>query len=110
MLKKQNRLTKRQFDTHFKSGKRHHGELLTVVHSPADTFHGAVVVGKKIYKRAVDRNQKRRQIYNALYALYKDTELTGVFIVLSKPGVKQASFADLSTDLTRIVGGVLKKR
>ena len=63
-----------------------HSPAFTLVYSPDENFHGAVVVGKKIYKKAVDRNRLRRGLYNALYKEIKEAGITGVFIILAKAG------------------------
>ncbi len=86
MLKKKERLTKKEFDRFFSIGKRIHSPALTLLYTPDETFHGAVVVGKKIYKKAVDRNRLRRRLYNALYKEIKEAGITGVFIILVKSG------------------------
>lgn len=95
MLRKRQRLTVAAFNTYFKTGKRHQGTYVQLVYHPADTFHGAVVVGKKVYKTAVARNRLRRQLYSVLFATKADIE-RGVFIVLVKPAAR-----DVSVDLVR---------
>lgn len=62
MLKKQHRLTVAEFDQYFKAGRRFHGEYLQLIYTATESFHGAVVVGKKVYKNAVDRNRLRRRL------------------------------------------------
>ncbi len=89
MLKKRQRLTKKEFDQYFKTGQRLHSPLVQLVYAPADDFHGAVVVGKKVFKSAVRRNRLRRQIYAALYHYQQQTEVKLVLIVLVKPSVQQ---------------------
>lgn len=93
MLKKKERLTKKEFDRFFSAGKRIHSPAFTLLYTPSETFHGAVVVGKKVYKKAVDRNRLRRRLYNALYKEIRETGTTGVFIILAKAG---ATGLDLS--------------
>lgn len=99
MLKKKERLTKKEFDRFFSSGRRYHTPLLTMVHTPTEDFHGAVVVGKKVFKMAVDRNRLRRRLYNILYRLSQEKELKGVYIILTKPEAKNADFSNLKTTL-----------
>lgn len=86
MLKKKERLTKKEFDRFFSIGKRVHSPAFTLLYTPSETFHGAVVVGKKVYKKAVDRNRLRRRLYNALYKEVREAGATGVFIILAKAG------------------------
>lgn len=88
MLPKTKRLTKRAFDTYFRSGKRYHSPHLQLIYTPAPDFHGAVVVGKKVFKQAVKRNAMRRRLYGVLYRYSKQTGATGVFIIIAKPAAK----------------------
>ena len=106
MLKKKERLTKAEFDKHFKGGKRYHSSLFTLVHSPTKNFHGAVVVGKKVHKKAVSRNRLRRQLYNLLYRLSRARQLLGSFIVLTKPSAKEADFPSLKVELEQVINRV----
>lgn len=84
MLAKQNRLSREEFTKYFKTGKRTNSPEATLIVSKCDHFHGAVVVSKKVSKRAVKRNTLRRRVYSQLYSLYKKKK-TGVYIVILKP-------------------------
>ena len=95
MLKKKERLTKKEFDRFFSLGQRRPNNLFTLIFSPNPTFHGAVVVGKKVFKKAVDRNRLRRRLYNILYRLSRENNLQGVYIILAKPEAGRVSFAVL---------------
>ena len=106
MLKKKERLTKAEFDRNYKEGKRHNSPLLTLVHAPTKDFHGAVVVGKKVHKKAVARNRLRRQLYNLLYRLSRAKNLIGTFIVLTKPKAREADFPTLKQELEQVMGRV----
>lgn len=103
MLKKKERLTKKEFDRFFSSGRRNHSELFTLVHTVGTEFHGAVVVGKKVYKKAVDRNRLRRRVYNVLYRLSRENDLQGVYIILTKPTAGRADFHELKAALENLV-------
>lgn len=109
MLAKTNRLTTTQFDQFFHTGKRFHTKQYTVIYAPHPTFHGAVVVGKKVDKRAVVRNTLRRRIYSLLYRTLKLSGETGVFIVLTKPAITQLTRKELQTQLTQFVATIPKK-
>lgn len=103
MLKKKERLTKKEFDRFFSSPKKIHTPLLAVVYTKADDFHGAVVVGKKVYPSAVARNRLRRQLYNILYRLSREKGLRGVYIILTKPAARNVSFVELKDTLTEVI-------
>ena len=84
MLKKTNRLPRADFAPYLKGGKRHHSDCATLIWQPHTTFHGSVVVSKKVSKLAVTRNTIRRRVYAQLYGLRAEHK-TGVWIVLIKP-------------------------
>ncbi len=84
MLKKGERLSRTDFATYFKGGKRSHTDCATLIFHPHPTFHGSVVVSKKVSKRAVARNTIRRRVYAQLYGLSPENK-KGVWIVVIKP-------------------------
>lgn len=110
MLKKRERLTTQEFDRYFTSGKRIHHTLFTLVYTPHEEFHGAVVVGKKVSKKAVERNRIRRRAYNALYTLSREHNLCGVFIILTKAPIIDVTFSEIKEALNEVVGRLTKKR
>lgn len=91
MLTKKQRLTKKEFDHVFKNGKRLHSPVLQLIYQPGEQFRGAAVVGKKVYKKAVDRNRVRRRLYNVLYRYQKTQGCTGTFVLIAKPLVTELS-------------------
>ena len=104
MLKKRERLTKQAFDTSFKTGRRHHSTFLQIIHDKNDSaFHGAVVVGKKVYKRAVDRNRLRRQLYGILYRTHQEQTLSGTYILIAKPPIKNTPRKQISEIVRHLV-------
>ncbi len=87
MLKKQERLTKQAFDRSFSLGKRLHTKELQLIYHPSPAFQAAVVVGKKVYKKAVDRNRLRRQLYATLSDVRAERGFVGTVIVVAKPAL-----------------------
>jgi ribonuclease P protein component len=109
MLKKKERLTRAEFDAAFAAGKRVHSPLLQVIVAPSPSFHGAVVVGKKVYKKAVDRNKLRRQLYAIVYQFSKkDGVLAKTFITITKPAITKAAPALIRTELETALKVALK--
>ncbi len=84
MLAKKERLNRTAFDRFFVSGKRYNSPYFQLIYTPYKNFHGSVVVGKKVYKKAVLRNRLRRQVYGVLYR-NKTTLKIGVYICIAKP-------------------------
>ncbi len=103
MLQRAQRLTRAEFDRHFKSGRRYHGNYFTLVYAKSESFHGSVVVGKKVYKTAIGRNRLRRRLYAVLSNFSKDTHTSGVYIVLSKPAAHAASFKVVRDELVSLL-------
>lgn len=109
MFKKSERLTKRQFDTYFKSGKRFHFPHCTIVHSPLEALHVSVVAGKKLSKRAVKRNLFRRRVYALLRTGLKKDSVSGVFIVLLKPTYATLPRKTAAEEIKQNIAAVIKK-
>lgn len=106
MFKNSERLSRGGFDTYFKTGKRIQGPHLTLIYQAAKQRHVSVVVGKKVFKKAHDRNQLRRRVYGVLYRTLTQNNQTGVFIVLTKPSItsltKKAQIDAVQKLLSRI--------
>jgi len=99
MLKKKERLTRHEFDRFFSVGKRLHTAHFQLIYAPSPTFHGSVVVGKKVYKKAVDRNKLRRQVYALLYRANQVTPLLQTLIIIAKPTIATLSRKELKSEV-----------
>lgn len=88
-------------------GRRSHSAHFTVVVTPLPSFQAAVVVSKKVAKKAVDRNTLKRRAYGALEA-HKAT--TAGCIVLYKPGSLKVSRMVLKAELEALLAQSLKSR
>jgi len=110
MFAKKQRLTKKEFDYIYSVGKRYHSPLIQLIHYPTEVFHGAVVVGKKVYKKAVKRNKLRRQLYGFLYRRHKKNPLSGSFIFIAKPTIQKASQDEISESLLSLIQQVEKNK
>ena len=107
MLKKTQRVSRADFATFFKKGNRHHSDHATVVVSPFPTFHGSVVVSKKVSKLAVTRNTLRRRVYAQLAALKKQNH-TGVYIVVLKPSFATLTKSEAAEQMARLIVRTVK--
>lgn len=106
MLKKKERLNRTEFNRFFSVGKRTHTPYLQIISAPSDVFHGSVVVGKKVYKKAVDRNKVRRQIYNILYQFNKKNQLPRTYIIIAKPAIAGVKYTIFSKVLKKALESV----
>ncbi len=109
MLQKKERLNREKFNRFFSVGRRVHSPLFTLIYTPHPTFHGAVVVSKKVAKLAVTRNTIRRRIYAMLrtHAIHRQG---GVYIVVVKKPITDATRGtvakSIAETLSRLVPGV----
>jgi len=112
MLKKTNRLDRRLFNQCFGQGKRLHSTNLTAVFLPYEDFRCAVVVGKKVQKKAVLRNQFRRKVYGIIEVLTRkcDKKISGLYIFLLKPSVKNMTKKEFREKMLLEVGMILNKK
>lgn len=110
MVATQHRIPRAQFPTYFASGKRFHSEYFTVVYTKSIDFKVSVVVSKKVAKSAVDRNRLRRRAYGVVERFVKDQSMSGVYIVLYKPGALKAARVGLQGQLAGLLAQIEKAR
>lgn len=103
MLPKAKRLTRDEFSRFFASGKRVHTPAVQFVYTPSTKIKVAVVVGKKVYKNAVDRNHLRRQLYHIMRDWLAESGAQGVFILIAKPPIREYSYRDLESCVSETV-------
>lgn len=95
MLPKSARLSRHEFSAVFtRPEKRAHFPEYSLHFLSSPTFKTSVIVGKKVAKRAVDRNQLRREVYGGLQTQLKsETNPTGNYIFILKPPFAKLSKA-----------------
>jgi len=108
MLKKQERLKRKEFDEVFARGKRLHSPIVQLIYAQSDAFHGAAVVGKKVYKKAVDRNALRRRLYGLLYTVLRPTAPERTYILIAKPQIAQLSRKEVQTAVRELLQQALR--
>lgn len=106
MLQKKNRLSTAAFDQYFKLGKRRHSPHLQIIYVQQAAFHGAAVVGKKVFKEAVKRNRLRRQLYGILYRSVQSGQLSGVVMIIAKPSAKSVPRKELLTEVHTLIASL----
>jgi len=107
MFKKSERLNRTAFTQYFKIGKRSQTDYFTMVYSPAPVRAVAVVVGKKVYKGAVERNTLRRRVYAAVRSV---VGTTGVYVIICKPTAKNLTQSEVAPAVTALLATVSKAR
>lgn len=108
MLKKAQRLNRSAFSSYFEKGRRTHGTYLTCVYTPAPAFFTAVVVGKKVSKKAVVRNRVRRRVYGLIEKKITQKPVLGVYIFITKPACATLSRAEFLEKVGDEIGRVIK--
>lgn len=106
MFKQAERLSRPQFTEFFRTGARQHGKYLSLIYTPYPTRHVAVVVGKKVSKKAHERNRLRRRVYGQLYRLLKKETKNGVYILVVKPPFLTLTKQDQLTEVQNLVNRV----
>jgi len=97
MLKKTKRLTTKEFQEVFQKGKRVSSPLFLLSFLKKDKGKVAVSIPKKIYNKAVDRNNVKRVIFECLKKQDMPTS-TGVVIVIRKK-LDNIPMSDVCKDL-----------
>lgn len=95
------------------SGRRYHSSSLTITFTPGVIIRVAAVVGKKVAKKAVDRNRIRRRLYATLArTLVSDTLqcATGTYIMVAKPGALKVARLALQTEQVALLAQIGKPR
>ena len=108
MFKKSERLNRIAFTKYFKIGRRYHTDDFTLIYSPAPVRGVAVVVGKKVFKNAVERNTLRRRVYGAARVVLNDA--TGVYVIITKPSAKNLNQAKIAPAIASLLASTLKAR
>jgi ribonuclease P protein component len=98
MFNKKQRLSRAEFDRFFAIGKRLHSPSLTLIYAKSEGSHASVVVGKKVAKKAVDRNTLRRRIYGLLYEHLKTQNAPYTLIAIAKPNFIRISRKEASEE------------
>ena len=110
MLKRAQRIDRREFKKHFAAGARHHSQNFSVIHTPGGPFRGAVAVGKKVSGSAVVRNRLRRRAYACLAEFARTDGVSGCYIVLIKPPAATLSRHVFAEELAGLLAKAEKAR
>ncbi len=90
MFNKKQRLSRPQFTEYFKKGRRFQTLELTLIYNTNTPLLISVVVGKKVFKNAVDRNRLRRRIYASTRRYFVAKKITsGSYIIVTKGEAKK---------------------
>ncbi|MCA9361579.1 ribonuclease P protein component [Candidatus Kaiserbacteria bacterium] len=102
MLPKKKRLNRSEFNRFFVVGRRYNTPHFQLIFTSHGSFHGAVVVGKKVYKKAVLRNRLRRQVYAVLYRSQGILPL-GVYIIIARGSASTLSGKEVILEVQKLL-------
>lgn len=104
MFSRKHRLSKKAFSTVFTQGKRFFAGfvLIYTLKTPSKEEY-AVVVPKKVAKRAVDRNRIKRQVTGILEDLLKGHSTNTSVVVMVKKELLDAKRAEILADLQSVL-------
>ena len=109
MLPKNQRLGRAAFAQVFAAGSRIHDPHATVVYRLDASFKAAVVVSKKVAKKAHERNLVRRRFYTIIRNIIdSNRNIKGEYIFIIKPTIKNLSKKEFKSLITLEVGRTLK--
>lgn len=108
MFKKSERLSRSEFSEYFRTGKRHHFSVCTIITAPLSARKVAVVAGKKVAKSAVQRNTIKRRVYATLREMLVMAGYQGVMIVIIKPAYKSLTRLAADKSLRESIAEVTK--
>jgi ribonuclease P protein component len=109
MLARTNRLSRAFFQAAFTQGKRrHYGDFVVTVAS--DTIVKiAVVVSKKVSKKAVVRNRLRRQVYTGMRRSL-DMLTPASYVVVVQPTFAKKTTADRTSAVAHLLASLTEVR
>jgi len=109
MVKKKQKLSRSEFSSLLKKGKRIHGSLYSLMYSFEKDTKLGVVVSKKTARKAVERNKLRRKMFVVLKNELDG--LSGVHVaVFTKPVCTTALLSDLQNEMSDLLKKVHSKR
>jgi ribonuclease P protein component len=108
MLAKKQRLTREEFSDYYTKGRRQGGLVSNCILVPGLTYQAAVVVGKKVSKKAVMRNRLKRLGYRQIKSWQENTGYIGVIIMILKPTITSLSRKEQALTIQKDLGLLLK--
>lgn len=110
MLKKEFRLSRKEFGVAFRRGRYFSFENFTVTYYKTVRAYArfGVSCGLKISKKAVVRNRIRRQMYEII-RLHYNTIPQGDYLILVKPSILSRDFSQLTSSLLAAFGMINEK-
>jgi ribonuclease P protein component len=98
MIPKREKITRSLFNEVFLFGKNKKSIFFRIKKKKTDKSKFSIVVSKKVFKKAVDRNRIKRLFFNTIKDMnFKDGQSSYIFI--SQKNMKQASDSEIKSDI-----------
>jgi len=109
MLPKKYRLSKKDIPQIFKQGKRFKGKSLAlIVSEDSEEKRIGVIIAKKTFNLAVDRNKAKRRIRSIIKENMKSIPGKKV-LIYATPGIRKMGYDEIKKDLIHIFQKLSKK-
>ncbi len=109
MLPRSLRIAREHFNSVFRSARVYRGDVLSLYAKPSQELGFAVVVAKKILKRAVDRHRTKRVVMSAVEDLLPfslGAPHTFVFRLIKKPESEEVLRAEAKKLIAKAIKGL----
>lgn len=110
MLSRQQRLTRSAFAQVYKTGRRTHTKNLTGITISASIQKAAVVVSKKVAKKAHERNKIRRRLYALLRAEWVEQKPISWCILIAKPSLARLTRRQCAAEIKKEIALILNSQ
>ena len=113
MLGRSQRINRERFQAIFPKGGVHHTPHLLVrmvFGQKTKESRGAVVVSKKVVRRATQRNRLKRRIYGALERVFPTLSTPVEVIIFVKKGAEKTPSSSLENEIVGIIKKQLKQK
>ncbi len=105
MIYKSKRYPLRTERSIFSKGKRARGSLVEISSLPSSASRRAVIVGKNVSLKAVERNLVKRRISEALEKTLAVSNLNLDVVARALPAAKKATYVQLETEIGKLLSG-----
>lgn len=107
MLPKKQKVDKKLFDEVFKNGRNYHSDFLflkmSALEKQSDKSRFAVVIPKKISKKATERNLIKRKIFASLRENKGKIKTGFAVIIFVKKGIENLEYAEIKEEIYKIL-------
>jgi len=109
MLARKHRLGKHEINKVFRKGKRIRSQSLMLITQKSDNVKVGVVIGKKCFPRAVDRNKAKRRIRSIVRELFNKIPKDTKIIIYTLPDIQKLDYKGIQKEITKLINKISSK-